>query len=138
MKKVKLMMITLIMCSMSMVSFGQYVNQTDSLHLSERDQRKNYYSDKKMIKGEQVTPGSELRLYTNHHYKGVVLSFIGIPVTGLGGYILTKGGDGGPFLITAGGVLSLIGLVYILEAPIHIKRASLLLDKYGIGVKIKL
>ena len=131
-------MITLIMCSMAMMSFSQYINQKDSLPLSERDQRKKYYSDKKIINSEQLTPGSELRRYVNHHYKGIVLSFIGIPVTGLGSYIITKGEDGGPFLITAGSVLSLIGLVYILEAPIHIKRASLLLDKYGVGVKINL
>jgi hypothetical protein len=37
-----------------------------------------------------------------------------------------------------GGVASLIGTYYTLEAPIHIKRAGLILNGNGVGVKIKL
>jgi len=37
-----------------------------------------------------------------------------------------------------GGIVSLIGMVYVLEAPIHIKRASFYLDGNGVGIKVKL
>jgi hypothetical protein len=41
-------------------------------------------------------------------------------------------------VIGAGGILSLIGLIYTLEAPIHLKRAALIMDNNGVGVSIDL
>ena len=46
--------------------------------------------------------------------------------------------NAGSVLMAAGGIVSLIGMVYVIEAPIHIKRASIYLDGNGVGIKIKL
>ena len=44
----------------------------------------------------------------------------------------------GYMLSVIGGVMGLIGTYYTIEAPIHIKRAGLILNGNGVGVKIKL
>ena len=96
-----------------------------------------------------LSAGSELRLYTNHHYFGMGLSVGGGAVVALGGYITSQNGnitnninknniDTGKALMGLGGIVSLIGMVYVIEAPIHIKRASIYLDGNGVGIKIKL
>ena len=96
-----------------------------------------------------LSAGSELRLYTNHHYFGMGLSVGGGAVVALGGYITSQNGnitnninknniDTGKTLMGLGGIVSLIGMVYVIEAPIHIKRASIYLDGNGVGIKIKL
>ena len=104
-----------------------------------------------------LSAGSELRLYTNHHYFGMGLSVGGGAVVALGGYIYSNAVititsqngnitnninknniDTGKALMGLGGIVSLIGMVYVIEAPIHIKRASVYLDGNGVGIKIKL
>lgn len=92
--------------------------------------------------------GSELRLYTNHHYSGIKLFIGGGAIFAFGGFVYnnsvnypstqTYKQNAGSVLMVAGGIVSIIGMVYVLEAPIHIKRASIYLDGNGVGIKIKL
>lgn len=104
-----------------------------------------YYLDygykRVLIDSDINTPGAELMLYTKHHNIGVTLSMGGVILSGVGGYMYlnstynkSKYNTG----IIIGGTLSLIGFVYLIEAPVHIKRAAILLNENGVGVKIKL
>lgn len=87
-----------------------------------------------------LTPGDELQLFTKHTYIGYSLTMLGSAVfvtstiyatssftqkTPIGGYI-------------AGSIITLAGSIFLLEAPIHIKKAGLLLNENGVGVKIKI
>ena len=40
--------------------------------------------------------------------------------------------------VVMGGLLSLTGVIYTLEAPVHIKRAAIILNATGVGIKYKL
>lgn len=120
-----------------------------------------YYLDygykRVLIDEDANTPGVELMLYTKHHNIGVTLSMGGVILSGVGGYMYsnstyyTTNSIGMPLKMThkpkyntgvtgiiIGGTLSLIGFVYLIEAPVHIKRAAILLNENGVGVKIKL
>lgn len=139
----KNLMITLVMSLMTTVLFGQYIEVPDKRLVYDSITEEHYYRDYgyKRIFVEEITntPGSELNLYAKHHYTGVVLNLSGIVVAG-GGYLLYNEGydNFGGLTIVAGGVMSLIGFIYTLEAPIHIKRASVLLNDNGVGIKVKL
>ena len=95
-----------------------------------------------------LSAGSELRLYTNHHYSGIKLFIGGGAIFAFGGFVYSNSvnypstqtykQNAGSVLMVAGGIVSIIGMVYVLEAPIHIKRASVYLDGNGVGIKIKL
>jgi hypothetical protein len=43
---------------------------------------------------------------------------------------------GGIIGMSLGGALSLVGLFYVLEAPIHVKRASLIMNENGVGISV--
>jgi hypothetical protein len=49
-------------------------------------------------------------------------------------------GDKGPAVIVTGmgAVLSLVGMYYAFEAPVHIRRAALILSGNGVGIQIRL
>ena len=112
------------------------------------------------------TPGYELKKFTNHHYLGIgaitsgsAISYLGIylysnstntqqnisydPNTGLWDvYNVTKVNKtkqiSGGIITVIGGLISLTGTYFILEAPTHIKRAGLIMNQNGVGIKIKL
>jgi hypothetical protein len=52
--------------------------------------------------------------------------------------INTSKETGGLALMVVGGITSLVGTCFIIEAPIHIKRAALIMNANGIGVKVKM
>ena len=91
---------------------------------------------------------SELNLYVKHHYSGIKLFIGGGAIFAFGGFVYSNSvnypstqtykQNAGSVLMVAGGIVSIIGMVYVLEAPIHIKRASVYLDGNGVGIKIKL
>jgi hypothetical protein len=103
-----------------------------------------------------TTAGSELNLFVKHHYRGMVLSLGGGLLVGTGsilyansvtylsgpGYsgVVKKVNDtknvGGIIGMSLGGALSLVGLFYVLEAPIHVKRASLIMNENGVGISV--
>jgi len=100
------------------------------------------------------TPGQELKLYTKHHNTGLILSLAGSSLL-LYGNILnerfrannpninnynnnTTVSPGGIYVVGVGILTSIIGTVFILEAPVHIKRAGIILDQRGVGISVKL
>ena len=159
-------MITLVMGLITMISLGQqYVKVPDKSEVYDSIRQEYYYRDYgyKRILIEEITntPGSELNLYVKHHYRGITFSLLGGVITGFGLYMYNTSTTyhinnpgtiyenvgvyhnsfkekGGVVFITTGTVLSIIGMVYIFEAPIHIKRASILLNENGVGIKVKL
>lgn len=85
------------------------------------------------------TPGRELTLYVKHHNKGLILTLAGGLIMGGGTRLLSESDSALPKIVMViGGLLSLTGFVFILEAPVHIKRAAIILNATGVGIKFKL
>jgi hypothetical protein len=118
-----------------------------------------------LVKDKSYYSGLELQTYARHHYAGVGLSIGGSVMTLMGlnllatstkqvpiyyvdngisyivGYdteIIQSKRTSGSALSIIGGIVTLIGTYYTLEAPIHIKRAGLILSGNSVGLKIKL
>jgi hypothetical protein len=145
--------------SIGLISLSTYAQketyvfkQTDS----KNEERKSYYS------------GLELQTYTKHHYTGLglamggsVLMVSGISIANnnktpkvIGSSIVYNqntnsydttyfyGGSAnkglGIGMAIVGGVLSLVGTYYTIEAPIHVRNAGLILSGNGVGIRIKL
>jgi hypothetical protein len=85
--------------------------------------------------------GMELVTYTKHHNTGLLL-MVGGSLTSTAGIMIRNNGEeyqkpSSSLLIVSGSIISLIGLGFILEAPIHIKNAGLILRGKGAGIVIK-
>ena len=78
------------------------------------------------------SPGDELKKYSRHFYLGTAFTIIG------GGLIYLGIEEDSPFAFYSGSALSLSGTILILEAPLHIKRAGVIMNKNGIGIQMKL
>jgi hypothetical protein len=123
--------------------FSQYSKVPDKGIMYDSLRNESYYRDygyRNMDISGINTPGKEFNIYVKHHYRGVILSTIGGGALGVSSILYANGDhDGlGGYVLGAGCILSLIGGIYILEAPIHIKRASLLMDQNGVGIVINL
>ena len=102
-----------------------------------------YYIDKyyqqKYVDELTNSPGKELNLYVKHHNKGVVLTLAGGAIMAGGAGLLSQSNSVLPKIgMVVGGLLSLTGFVYILESPVHIKRAAIMLNATGVGIQFKL
>ena len=93
---------------------------------------------------DNKTSGDELLLYTKHFYTGTTLTLVGGAIGLLSTSVISYYGELSgieynptPGLVI-GGLISLVGAVFIIEAPIHIKRAGLILNENGVGIKVKL
>jgi hypothetical protein len=119
-----------------------------------------------LVKDKSYYSGLELQTYAKHHYTGLGLTIGGSGLTllgvnlianstrqvpiyyiyngvnyGISGYeteVIQSKRTSGYALSIIGGIASLIGTYYIIEAPIHIKRAGLILSGNSVGLKIKL
>jgi len=80
--------------------------------------------------------GLELQKYTKHHYTGMLTTLGGLAMLGSGGFLYLDGG-GNIFLVmtSVGAAAALFGTYLTLEAPIHIKRAGIIFNSNGIGLK---
>lgn len=83
------------------------------------------------------TPSQELMLYSKHRYTGIILTSIS-PI-----FILVSNRVNGGFYINEpltflGFLVGAVGLGFNLYAPIHIKRAGILMNQNGIGIKVDL
>ena len=85
------------------------------------------------------TVSKELSLYSNHTYTGLALTFLGSAAF-YGASKIDKKENGAEATLVniMGGFVFLVGTVLLIEAPIHIKRAGLLIDRDGLKLKIKL
>jgi|GEM_PF-3039945 len=52
--------------------------------------------------------------------------------------INTSKESGGMAMMVIGGLTSLVGTYFIIEAPTHVRRAALIMNANGIGVKLKM
>ena len=104
--------------------------------LPAQNRRKEYYRTRQIsdsiykAKVLNRSAGDELQLFSKNYYIGSAIS--------LGGGILMVAGAGKPDvgMVTAGGVICVIGFIETLSSVGHVKRAGLLLNKNGIGIKI--
>jgi hypothetical protein len=154
--------LSIIMILIGINSFSQtmYAKVPDKEYVYDTINDDVYYIDrgyKKIFIGDIKTPGSELNLFVKHHYRGLILSLSGGVLVGTGSFLYTNSSTyvmsssyvGGGYIktnytkknsgivgISLGGVLSLIGLVYVLEAPIHVKRAALIMNENGVGISV--
>ena len=99
--------------------------------------------------------GLELKKFANHHYLGTALG-VGGGVMFVAGYSIynnayyngqfsvSQMSDArnkritGTYLMFGGHLLTLAGLVYKIEAPLHIKKAGLILSGNGVSINVKL
>jgi hypothetical protein len=81
------------------------------------------------------SPGNELRLYTKHLYIGTSLSLVGGTIGLISTRMQLNGYDASSGLVI-GGIISLIGVGFIIEAPIHIRNAGIILNQNGVGLKV--
>jgi hypothetical protein len=106
--------------------------------------------------------GLELKKFANHHYLGTALG-VGGGVMFVAGYSMMMRGESiynnayyngqlsrsqmsdannkiitGTYLMIGGQLLTLAGLVYKIEAPLHIKKAGLILSGNGVSINVKL
>jgi hypothetical protein len=135
----KLLILFMVFINLSV--FSQYAKVPDKGLVYDSLRNESYYLDygyKNMYIGGMVTPGTEISKYVKHHYTGMILSFGGAAITSIGSFSYMNGNEFSGVVIGAGGILSLIGLIYTLEAPIHLKRAALIMDNNGVGVSIDL
>jgi hypothetical protein len=131
-----------ILSILSFSGFSQSILQLDSIH-----SQKQWYEN---------SPGKELRLYAKHQYTGIALVSIGSIIATTGSitnakYVLSNPNNTGILsndssynIFSPGGLrlvvgigTSIVGTILILEAPLHIKRAGIIMDSRGIGLKIK-
>lgn len=109
--------------------------------------------------------GLELQAYTKNHYKGIGLVLGGSAIGMIGLNKINRGRvelaelqarlsypygareqeqdanrkiENGKLLSVTGLLVGLAGVCYTIEAPIHIKRAALLLSGKGVGVKVRI
>ena len=134
-------LLILFMVFINLSVFSQYAKVPDKEQIYDTLRNESYYLDygyKNMYIGGMVTPGTEISKYVKHHYTGMILSFGGAAITSIGSFSYMNGNEFSGVVIGAGGILSLIGLIYTLESPIHLKRAALIMDNNGVGVSIDL
>lgn len=100
----------------------------------------NHYSEVNFALTTNIpnSAGDELLLYTKHFYTGTAIVLVGNTI----GLVFTSaaisnGDDPTPGLVI-GSLISLMGIGFIIQAPIHIKRAGLILNENGVGIKIRL
>jgi hypothetical protein len=110
----------------------------------EIDSSSNEYLINKQYRKIQVmenvkTPGTELGLYYKHHTKGLIMVCSGGLISAASFGIMNNNLKSKNVLpktgIVMGVALSLAGFGFMLEAPVHIKRASILLNANGVGIK---
>ena len=141
--KILLLTIGIVICFSASTQTLGFWTMTPSYKIKFDSTINEYYIDRdytQMYVDELTnTPGKELNLYVKHHNKGLILTLAGGLVMGGSAGLLSQSDSGlGTIGIVAGGLLALTGFVFTLEAPVHIKRAAIMLNATGVGIKFKL
>lgn len=82
----------------------------------------------KIKKSKIRSPGDELMLASSHWYLGLAVTIVG---PGIAGYGLSTNNNA--FMIV-GGIISLVGIVYMIESWSHIGKAGQLMNRPKIGL----
>ena len=94
-----------------------------------------------------LSAGDELILSTKNYYTGTIITIIGGGVSIAASFIQPEyhkfaGQDANEdirnLVYGIGGAVTLVGIGFILESKIHIKKAGLLLNENGIGIAYKI
>jgi len=107
---------------------GFYAKQ-DSIEASKQAQS----FAKRQIKLYNITAGDELIKATNHIYLGLGTSLIG------GVMVASSSIADGQYqktLMITGGVVGVIGFVLTIEGISHFKKAGLIMNETGVGIRI--
>ena len=123
--------LTIVICLISSATFAQAKIESGQavtmLRLDELNERERL-------------AGLELKKFANHHYIGNALSFGGGVMLVAGYSMIRPGGSNftGNYLMACGQLLTLAGFIYKIEAPLHIKKAGIILSGNGVGINVKL
>lgn len=135
MRKLFLLLITLFITTISFTQEKWYVDTNwRNIYTRKMDvdtNRRNILDTNK--KWYNNSPGDELRKYSKHFYTGTAFILGGSGLIYLG----SRDSDLKPISVV-GALISIVGTILVVEAPIHLKRAGILLNENGVGVKIKL
>jgi hypothetical protein len=101
-------------------------SQTDTLKIKEEYYPKWIYN----------SPGKELTKASNHYYGGFALSIIGSGIYVLGINSSNTAQTNTKEIQNVGLGIMILGSVLMFESQIHIRRAGIILDNRGIGIKI--
>ena len=126
-----LVLILILSASKTVFSQEKIENTPNNLLINKTDISQNNWINN--------TVSKELSLYSNHTYTGLALTFLGSAAF-YGASKIDKKENGAEATLVniMGGFVFLVGTVLLIEAPIHIKRAGLLIDRDGLKLKIKL
>lgn len=130
--------------SLSSLAFSQSTNlDCDSTKMTPSEYEycktlESYINQTAKVKPKPIlSAGDELITATNRYYKGMTVVAIGLlPII----YTNTKNSNEGTrtAITVIGGITSLIGVIMQIESHIHIKRAGLILNQSGIGIRLKI
>lgn len=118
--------LTVAFISATMCSFSQTKNDTLSIKQLPR------LEESPTLKTRSA--GDELQLASNHFYVGVGGVAIGTGLIYSHQYV--KNFDEG--FAYFGGIVALVGTAFIVESQIHNRRAGIILNRNGIGLKLSL
>ena len=89
--------------------------------------------------------GMEMQKYYKNHNTGMILSLLGSGSSILGMNLIAKSSKESPYyrgqgimFTVVGGISALAGTIMLIEAPLHIKNAGLILSGGGVGLTIKI
>jgi hypothetical protein len=88
--------------------------------------------------------GIEMQKYYKNHNTGIILSLLGSGSLILGKNLIKKNSKESPYyrsqgimFSVVGGISALAGTIMLIEAPLHIKNAGLILSGGGVGLTVK-
>lgn len=96
---------------------------------SRRDNLRKERQEKSEL-SKKNSPGDELQVFSKHYYTGIVFSLAGSAL------IISGSSNSSSEMIVAGGIVSGIGCIITIGSFSHIKKAGILLNENGIGLKI--
>ena len=108
--------------------------------------KQNYTVSPNLTNEEKMKlAGMEMQKYYKNHNTGMILSLLGSGSAILGMDILAKSNkesgyykqDVGKMLTAVGSITALVGTIMLIEAPLHIKNAGLILSGGGVGLTVK-
>lgn len=125
MKKVIITIATLLTISMN----AQINNPVATPNLSKNDS---------LLFIKPRSAGDEFQRFTTHMYEGLVISAVGGALIVTSTQVQHNDFAGKELLMGFGGAVMLGGTALMIESFIHIKRAGIILNENGVGIKINI
>ena len=108
--------------------------------------KQNYTVSPNLTNEEKMKlAGMEMQKYYKNHNTGMILSLLGSGSSILGMNLIAKSSKESPYyrgqgimFTVVGGISALAGTIMLIEAPLHIKNAGLILSGGGVGLTIKI